>query len=844
MIFVTDGDPTVGETDHRTIIENAVARNRADVRIFAFGVESAVDGVLLNNLAAKTGGTAARVERGDELDDAVGALTEKIARPVLADLAVRVEGGGAYDLEPHAPPDLFAGGQVRLVGRYAEPGPVTVTLTGTRRGRAVELKGTFDLPGRARADAPLRRLWAKRRIAFLQDELWWRDAPAAHEELKYEIVRLSLAERILTPYTAMLVLETDDDYRRHGLPVPARSEKELAALDVADEAAAEAWSATTEFEGRIADDATASGPRPVGGGTMPSPSSGPKGGPSAPGAGKPSRPWSGAPSSPGAGPPPGGGGGGPRGPVTSGGGGGKKCRPSEGFEQWPFWWEHNRDAVLVRTSNHAGSVPSGGAAFLSGLARRETTRESRSPTTDEAIAAFVPVLRGVLGDADADVVDSALMALGKIVPADRGDLVLDDLVAGLSSPHVTVRHAAILSLGVLGSVEALPSLHAMLKDRSVERLEAAFAAASVGAIGAPESVDVLFDTIRAEPKGEVDLESMVVLALGQFEVRRDEIVAFLSARLTDPSLARTTAAQIPISLARLGGEAREALPQLVRLAAGRKTDVRMVESCVLALGSLADPDDAAVFELLMETIRDSKIEQARHFAFIALAELTGRAARDLPRYEARVDEVIAFLSAQLERPRAQTHQPWAATSLALIGRELGDASSRRVRIITTLIEAFEDSNHPIYRSAFATGLGLLEAHAAGEMLLDEFEEQLGKRSRSDELCGGLATALGLLRTPGATATLLRWLDERPAPRLSIQAVAALGRIGDPEAVAPLVARLRTATALNELASTARALGDLRDRAVAPRLVELIEDESASGLARAFACVALGRLAEK
>src|SRR5690606_40429750 len=69
------------------------------------------------------------------------------------------------------------------------------SLSATRLGRRVELEATVDLPSFARPDAPLRRLWAKRRIDFLQDEIWWH-GDGASSELRDEIVRLSLAERI------------------------------------------------------------------------------------------------------------------------------------------------------------------------------------------------------------------------------------------------------------------------------------------------------------------------------------------------------------------------------------------------------------------------------------------------------------------------------------------------------------------------------------------------------------------------------------------------------------------------------------------------------------------------
>ncbi|MFH0944425.1 MAG: transmembrane domain-containing protein, partial [Planctomycetota bacterium] len=72
------------------------------------------------------------------------------------------------------------------------------------------------------------------------------------------------------------------------------------------------------------------------------------GGPTTPGPGGPNTPG------PGGGPvTPGGGVGGPggnagpaRGPTTDGGRGAKKNAGGEGFEQWQFWWENNKDRYL------------------------------------------------------------------------------------------------------------------------------------------------------------------------------------------------------------------------------------------------------------------------------------------------------------------------------------------------------------------------------------------------------------------------------------------------------------------------------------------------------------------
>lgn len=217
VLFVTDGEPTVGERDAKTIIKNAMARNSAGARIFSFGIETNIDAALLNQLAAKTGGSADLVAPGDDLEVRVSEFVARYSRPVLTDIRVTVDGVGAYDIYPKKPSDLFEGGQVAIVGRYHQPGTAVVRVAGNYLGQPIEFVEEFKLPAATQGEAPIARLWAREKIAFLTDEIWWRGNA---KELESEIVRLSCEHSILTPYTAMLLLETEADYRRHGLEPP------------------------------------------------------------------------------------------------------------------------------------------------------------------------------------------------------------------------------------------------------------------------------------------------------------------------------------------------------------------------------------------------------------------------------------------------------------------------------------------------------------------------------------------------------------------------------------------------------------------------------------------------
>src|SRR5262249_3544173 len=54
IVFFTDGQPTIGETDVDKIMKSTLARNTANTRIFTFGVGDDVNATFLDTLAEKT----------------------------------------------------------------------------------------------------------------------------------------------------------------------------------------------------------------------------------------------------------------------------------------------------------------------------------------------------------------------------------------------------------------------------------------------------------------------------------------------------------------------------------------------------------------------------------------------------------------------------------------------------------------------------------------------------------------------------------------------------------------------------------------------------------------------
>lgn len=210
LIFLTDGLPTVGITDREQILGDFARQAPRGLRLFVFGVGYDVDTFLLDELASGHHGLSLYVRPEEDLNQAVAGFFEKISTPVLTDLTLTVEGAGVYDVYPQPLPDLFAGSQVVITGRYRQPGKVTVVLSGqisgetrTYRFPSLSLKedSRFEAGG---SEASLPRLWAMRKIGYLLEQI---RLNGADPETIAQIVRLSIRYGIITPYTSYLVTE-------------------------------------------------------------------------------------------------------------------------------------------------------------------------------------------------------------------------------------------------------------------------------------------------------------------------------------------------------------------------------------------------------------------------------------------------------------------------------------------------------------------------------------------------------------------------------------------------------------------------------------------------------------
>ncbi len=205
VVFLTDGKPTVGERNVVDIVANVVAANRdVDARLFCFGVGYRVKAELLDALALKNGGTAQYVEPAEDVELAVTSFYDKIAKPVLSGVELAWENAEFYDSYPPAVPDIFAGMQLSVLGRYkGELADGVLVLAGERAGKAESFRYRLrDVAGESRDNKFIPALWATRKIGFLLEQI---KLEGEDKELIDAVVALSKRYGIPTPYTSYLV---------------------------------------------------------------------------------------------------------------------------------------------------------------------------------------------------------------------------------------------------------------------------------------------------------------------------------------------------------------------------------------------------------------------------------------------------------------------------------------------------------------------------------------------------------------------------------------------------------------------------------------------------------------
>src|SRR5262249_725651 len=99
-----------------------------------------------------------------------------------------------------------------------------------------------------------------------------------------------------------------------------------------------------------------------------------------------------------------------------------KNKGSTGYDQWHFCARHTDDPSAARRGRMLGRRPTSQASLQRGVASNADL--SRRPTPSDVSDTIVPALLSVLDSNEADLVDSAVLALARVLPAEKSAVAL------------------------------------------------------------------------------------------------------------------------------------------------------------------------------------------------------------------------------------------------------------------------------------------------------------------------------------------------------------------------------------------------------------------------------------
>ncbi|HMG69829.1 MAG TPA: VIT domain-containing protein [Gemmatimonadaceae bacterium] len=203
VLFLTDGQPTVGERDGSVIASN-VAKQRGSRRVFTFGVGADLNISLIEQLALEGRGTASFVRPEESVERAVSIVASRLTSPLVTDVRVRADGVRLLKMHPSGPVDIFAGEDLVLLARYDGSGNAVLRFDGQTTSGPVSWSSRVSFPERSRENPFVARLWATQRVGYLSAE---KRKHGGSQEIDAEIRDLGERFGIPTEFSSYLVVE-------------------------------------------------------------------------------------------------------------------------------------------------------------------------------------------------------------------------------------------------------------------------------------------------------------------------------------------------------------------------------------------------------------------------------------------------------------------------------------------------------------------------------------------------------------------------------------------------------------------------------------------------------------
>jgi Ca-activated chloride channel family protein len=210
VFVISDGTASAGCLDPGGIVKGSLGALDADTILYGVQVGLSADRTL-ETLARRTGGECQAADENG-VEKVLRSAQQRFSRPMMT--GAKFDFGGADVHTVHAPRFQFADEPILVAGRYRAAGVHDVTLTGRIGDRETRITRSLEFPEKHEGWASASYVWAGRQIGALLDDAF---LSGETDAIRGAVAALSKEHRIMTPYTAFLVLETDEMYGQVGL---------------------------------------------------------------------------------------------------------------------------------------------------------------------------------------------------------------------------------------------------------------------------------------------------------------------------------------------------------------------------------------------------------------------------------------------------------------------------------------------------------------------------------------------------------------------------------------------------------------------------------------------------
>jgi hypothetical protein len=174
VIYIGDGVVTTGDADPAAFSKR-LRRLFADreTALHAVSVGSSFESIVLDTIASLGGGSARQISGRQTPQRVAADLLREMTRPPVRDLKIEFRGLRVARVYPEPLPNLAAGQQQIVIGRYLPEGEDqqgTVVVTGRHGDRVVEFSSPVSLKDAEHGNSFIPRLWARKHLVALLEQ--------------------------------------------------------------------------------------------------------------------------------------------------------------------------------------------------------------------------------------------------------------------------------------------------------------------------------------------------------------------------------------------------------------------------------------------------------------------------------------------------------------------------------------------------------------------------------------------------------------------------------------------------------------------------------------------------